>query len=89
MDALGLRILVVDDEKAIRRYLHATLNAQGNVVFEASTGEEALRVAAVNRLDIIILDLGLPDIDGVEVTRRMREWSQLPIIILSAQLTPV
>ncbi len=81
----GLRILVVDDEKAIRRYLHASLNAQGNVVFEASNGEEALRAAAVNRLDIVILDLGLPDIDGVEVTRRMREWSQIPIIILSVR----
>jgi two-component system KDP operon response regulator KdpE len=85
MTDLGLRILVVDDEKAIRRYLHATLNAQGNVVFEASTGEEALRAAAVNRLDIVILDLGLPDIDGVEVTRRMREWTQIPIIILSVR----
>jgi len=81
----GLRILVVDDEKAIRRYLHASLNAQGNVVFEASNGEEALRAAAVNRLDIVILDLGLPDIDGVEVTRRLREWSQIPIIILSVR----
>lgn len=81
----GLRILVVDDEKAIRRYLHASLNAQGNVVVEASNGEEALRAAAVNRLDIVILDLGLPDIDGVEVTRRMREWSQIPIIILSVR----
>ena len=81
----GLRILVVDDEKAIRRYLHASLNAQGNVVLEASNGEEALQAAAVNRLDIVILDLGLPDIDGVEVTRRMREWSQIPIIILSVR----
>ena len=81
----GLRILVVDDEKAIRRYLHASLNAQGNVVFEASNGEEALRAAAMNRLDIVILDLGLPDIDGVEVTRRIREWSQIPIIILSVR----
>ena len=81
----GLRILVVDDEKAIRRYLHASLTAQGNVVLDASNGAEALRAAAVNRLDIVILDLGLPDIDGVEVTRRMREWSQVPIIILSVR----
>jgi two-component system KDP operon response regulator KdpE len=81
----GLRILVVDDEKAIRRYLHASLNAQGNVVLDASNGAEALRAAAVNRLDIVILDLGLPDIDGVEVTRRIREWSQVPIIILSVR----
>jgi two-component system KDP operon response regulator KdpE len=81
----GLRILVVDDDKSIRRYLHASLNAQGNMVFEASNGEDALRSAAVNPLDVVILDLGLPDIDGVEVTRRMREWSQIPIIILSVR----
>jgi two-component system KDP operon response regulator KdpE len=85
MNDLGLRILVVDDERAIRRYLHASLNAQGNVVFEASNGEEALRSAAMNRPDIVILDLGLPDLDGVEVTRRMREWTQVPIIILSVR----
>jgi two-component system KDP operon response regulator KdpE len=66
----GLRVLVVDDERAIRRYLHAALNAQGIDVIEASSGEEALRLVAVNRPDVINLDLGLPDLDGVEVTRR-------------------
>jgi two-component system, OmpR family, KDP operon response regulator KdpE len=81
----GLRILVVDDERAIRRYLHASLNAQGGLVFEASTGKEALQAAAVDRPDIVILDLGLPDIDGVEVTRQLREWTQVPIIILSVR----
>jgi two-component system KDP operon response regulator KdpE len=81
----GLRILVVDDERAIRRYLHAALNAQGNVVFEAANGEEALRAAAVDRPDLIILDLGLPDLDGVEVTRRIREWTRVPILILSVR----
>jgi two-component system, OmpR family, KDP operon response regulator KdpE len=81
----GLRILVVDDERAIRRYLHASLNAQGGLVFEAATGKEALQAAAVDRPDIVILDLGLPDIDGVEVTRQLREWTQVPIIILSVR----
>jgi len=85
MTELGLRVLVVDDERAIRRYLNATLNAQGSVVIEAPDGESALRAAALERPDIIILDLGLPDIDGVEVTRRIREWSQVPIIFLSVR----
>ena len=81
----GLRILVVDDERAIRRYLRASLSAVGHIIYEASTGEEALREAAINRPDLVILDLGLPDLDGVEVTRRLREWSQVPIIILSVR----
>ena len=81
----GLRVLVVDDERAIRRYLRAALNAQGSIVSEASNGEEALRAAALDRPDLIILDLGLPDIDGVEVARRIREWSQIPIIVLSVR----
>jgi two-component system KDP operon response regulator KdpE len=81
----GLRILVVDDERAIRRYLRAALIAQECVVLEAQNGEEALRATALERPDLIILDLGLPDIDGVEVTRRIREWSHVPIIILSVR----
>jgi two-component system KDP operon response regulator KdpE len=82
---LGLRVLVVDDEPAIRRFLRAALSAQQNVVIEAANGEEALRSALENRPDLIILDLGLPDLDGVEVTRRLREWSRIPIIILSVR----
>lgn len=85
MTLAGLRVLVVDDERAIRRYLHAALNAQGIDVIEASSGEEALRLVAVNRPDVIILDLGLPDLDGVEVTRRLREWTEIPIVILSVR----
>jgi two-component system KDP operon response regulator KdpE len=85
MNEFGLRILVVDDERAIRRYLRAALNAQGNIISEAANGEEALRAAALDRPDLIILDLGLPDLDGIEVTRRIREWSQIPIIILSVR----
>lgn len=83
--AKNLQILVVDDEIEIRRFLRASLSAHGNTVFEASCGQDALRMAVDNRPDLVILDLGLPDIDGVEVTRRIREWSRIPIIILSVR----
>ena len=85
MSETGQRILVVDDESPIRRYLRAALSAQGFSIFEAANGEEALNAVISDRPDIIILDLGLPDIDGIEVTRRLREWSQTPIIILSVR----
>ncbi len=85
MNEIGLRVLVVDDERAIRRYLHAALNAQGYTVYEASNGKEALDKVVVDRPDMVILDLGLPDIDGVEVTRLLREWTRIPIIILSVR----
>ena len=75
----------MDDEAPIRRYLRAALGAQGLTVYEAATGEEAIQAVLSHRPDIIILDLGLPDIDGVEITRRLREWSQTPIIILSVR----
>ena len=81
----GLRVLVVDDEAAIRRFLRVALNGQGFIVSEAATGQDALRTITLERPDLIILDLGLPDIDGVEVTRRLREWSQVPVIILSVR----
>lgn len=79
------RVLVVDDEAAIRRYLHPILAAQGFTVYEAANGQEALGNVVVHRPDLIILDLGLPDMDGIEVARRLREWSQTPIIILSVR----
>jgi two-component system KDP operon response regulator KdpE len=81
----GQRVLVVDDETSIRRYLRAALTAQGLAVYEAADGLEALNAVLAHRPDLIILDLGLPDIDGIEVTRRLREWSQTPIIILSVR----
>ena len=80
-----LRVLIVDDEHAIRRFFRASLLAHGYAVYEAATGEEALREMVTARPDIVILDLGLPDIDGVEVTRRLREWSATPVIILSVR----
>ena len=80
-----LRVLVVDDEASIRRFLHTALTTHGYEVFEAGTAREGLARIIDDRPDLIILDLGLPDGDGVEVTRRVREWSQVPIIILSVR----
>ena len=79
------RVLVVDDEQPIRRFLRVTLTSQAYTVIEAASGQEALSGAATQKPDIIILDLGLPDIDGVEVTRLLRQWTQIPIIILSVR----
>jgi two-component system KDP operon response regulator KdpE len=84
MAETDLRVLVVDDERSIRRFLKASLGGQF-VILEATNGEEALTAAATDHPDIIILDLGLPDMDGVEVTRRLREWTQIPIIIVSVR----
>ena len=81
----GLRVLVVDDEPAIRRFLRTTLSANGYTVFEAATGQAALAEVVTSRPDLIILDLGLPDMDGHSVTRQLREWTKLPIIILSVR----
>jgi two-component system KDP operon response regulator KdpE len=85
MASKGAKVLVVDDEHSIRRFLRAALTAHGFDVFEADCGEMALMQAANLKPDVLILDLGLPDIDGIEVTRRLREWSQAPIIILSVR----
>jgi two-component system KDP operon response regulator KdpE len=85
MTQFGLKVLVVDDEIAIRRFLRVALNGQGFIVSEANTGQVALQETTFNRFDLVILDLGLPDMDGVEVTRRIREWSNIPIIILSVR----
>jgi two-component system KDP operon response regulator KdpE len=79
------KILIVDDEHAIRRFLRTSLEAHGYEVHEASTGEDAILKTINMRPDLIILDLGLSGINGVEVTRRIREWSQTPIVILSVQ----
>jgi two-component system, OmpR family, KDP operon response regulator KdpE len=85
MSESSARILIIDDERSIRRFLRTALAAHGYEIFEASGGQEALAAVVQHRPDIVILDLGLPDIDGTEVTRRLREWTQLPIIILSVR----
>lgn len=79
------KVLIVDDEQAIRRFLRTSLTAHGYEVHEAVTGEDAILKTINVRPDLIILDLGLPEIDGIEVTRRLREWTSTPIVILSVQ----
>jgi two-component system KDP operon response regulator KdpE len=81
----AVKILIIDDERAIRRFLRAALTSHGYEVIEAENGQTALAIAADRRPDILILDLGLPDMDGIEVTRQLREWYQAPIIILSVR----
>jgi len=81
----ALRVLVVDDERAIRRFLRTSLMAHGYAVYEASTGQEALSAVVGDRPDLIVLDLGLPDLNGLEVTRQLREWTRIPIIVLSVR----
>jgi len=76
---------VVEDEPQVMRFLRATLPAHGYRLVEATTGGQALVEAGARAPDLILLDLGLPDIDGVEVARRIREWSSTPIIVLSAR----
>ena len=79
------RILVVDDEAAIRKLLRIGLGAHGYEVLEAENGTEALRLAVARAPQLLVLDLGLPDLDGVEVIRRLREWSAVPVIVLSVR----
>ena len=81
----NLKALVVDDEPAVRRFLRTSLEPRGYQVSEASTGHEAVDVVAQSKPDVILLDMGLPDLDGVEVTRILREWCSIPIIILSVR----
>jgi two-component system KDP operon response regulator KdpE len=78
-------VLVVDDEPQVRRFLRNSLDATAYTLIEAATGEAGLSEAAARQPDVILLDLGLPDLDGLEVTRRLREWTQTPIVILSAR----
>jgi two-component system, OmpR family, KDP operon response regulator KdpE len=78
-------VLVIDDEVQIRRLLRILLEANGYRVLEAACGQDGLTEAAMHRPDIVILDLGLPDLDGVTVLRRLREWSHVPVIVLSVR----
>ena len=78
-------VLVVEDEPQMRRFLRATLGAHGYRFVEADTAAQALAHATAHNPDIVLLDLGLPDLDGLEVTRRLREWATTPVIVLSAR----
>jgi len=81
----GPTLLIIEDEAPIRRFLRATLPNEGYRLVEAETGEQGLRLAANQPPELVILDLGLPDIDGLDVIRRLREWSTVPILVLSAR----
>lgn len=84
-DSDRVSVLVIEDDPQIRRFLRASLASQGYRLLEAVTGEEGLSLAASQRPDLIILDLGLPDLDGLAVARRLREWSSTPLLVLSAR----
>jgi len=81
----GLQVLIVDDELQIRRFLRISLEANGYSVHETDNGQDALIKAAQLRPDLIILDLGLPDMDGLEILTQLREWTKTPVIILSVR----
>src|SRR5437763_1280967 len=85
MPELHPTILIIEDEPPRQKFLRVTLESQDYKLIQAARGEEGLRHAATAQPDLIILDLGLPDMDGVEVTKRIREWSAIPIIVVSAR----
>ena len=87
LPVVGPLVLVIDDELQIRRFLRISLEANGYQVQEAATFAEGLAAAARLRPDLLILDLGLPDGEGLDLLRRLREWSRLPTIVLSARLS--
>jgi two-component system KDP operon response regulator KdpE len=78
-------VLVVDDERAIQRFLRPSLEENGFLVYEASNGKAALEFAVSRKPDVILLDLTLPDMDGLDVLKRLREWSSAPVIVVSAR----
>jgi len=79
------KVLIIDDEAPIRRFLKAILDPKEYQLIEAQTGEEGIRLTATENPAVVLLDLGLPDIDGVDVARRLREWTDVPIVVLSAR----
>ncbi|HTR10173.1 MAG TPA: response regulator [Paraburkholderia sp.] len=80
-----VNVVLIEDDRHIRRYVRATLEREAMRVFEADTGQEGLAIAATARPDLVIVDLGLPDIDGQDVIRQLRGWSSVPVIVLSGR----
>jgi two-component system KDP operon response regulator KdpE len=78
-------VVLIEDEPQIRRFLRATLTGQGYRLFEATTGADGIVEVGSRQPDVVIVDLGLPDMDGLEVIRRLREWTDVPILVLSAR----
>ena len=87
MNGPAPNVVVVEDEKQIRRFVRSALETEGCRVFEAETGKQGLVEAGTRKPDLVILDLGLPDLDGVEFIRDLRGWSSVPVLILSARST--
>lgn len=85
MAELRPAVVLIEDEPQMRRFLRAVLPAAGFDLFEADTGRQGLVEIAVRHAEVVILDLGLPDMNGVEVVKRLREWSEVPVIVLSAR----
>jgi len=85
MNPTAPRVLVIDDEAQIRRFLDIGLRAEGYQVFLASTGEEGLGLAATQSPDLVVLDIGLPDMEGHDVLRELRRWSDVPVLMLSVR----
>lgn len=85
MSTEGPKLLLIEDEQEIRRFLRVALGSHGYQLLESVTGKEGIMQAATQQPDLMILDLGLPDLDGMDVIRQVREWSPMPIIILSAR----
>lgn len=79
------KIMVVEDDLQIRNFIAYTLEGEGYKVLEADNGKQALKIMVAEKVDLMLLDLGLPDIDGIEVLKKTREWSEIPIIIVSAR----
>ncbi len=89
MSTPAIKVLVVEDDRQIRRFLRLTLETEGIVVLEAENGSKCIAQARQHSPDLLILDLGLPDIDGVEVITRLRTWTSVPIVVLSARSAEV
>lgn len=85
MTGTPLKILLIEDENQMRRFLRVTLQIEKYVLIEAETAADGLSKAALHNPDVILLDLGLPDMDGLEVITRLREWSSVPVIVISAR----
>ena len=79
------KILVIEDEKSISHFISAVLNSNGYEAMQARTGAEALSMISSHCPDLIILDLGLPDMDGLDILRQLRSWSSLPVVVVSAR----
>ena len=79
------KILVIEDEKSISHFICTVLNNNGYEAMQAQTGEEALSMISSHCPDLVILDLGLPDMDGLDILRKLREWSSLPVVVVSAR----